>query len=653
MGICLVLAAGCGERAAGRSWVHSLTLVGVRHVDRDDLEGKLAVEKTSWIPLAPKHYLDPFTLELDRKRVESFYQLHGFYRAHVTALEVKQRDPSSVDVRIVIEEGPATKIGKVSLDGVDVLASDRPKVIEGFDFQRGQVFDDERFTRSVERMEAELKALGYAWERVAATAEVNRDTATANLTVSVSPGQKTVIGKISSTGNFTDARRLEIHSGLLIGDLLTPDGIEAARGKLYNLGVFSSVKADYAPLTGRPGEAEVTLHVQEGPLRELRLGGGFGLEFQRTEVRLRGIYTRRNFLGGLRTVRLTLEPAWVAIPAFWNLQKQGPAGKVEVQFTQPDLFFPLDQLKITAAYSLGIDYAYQYHGPSTQVAYARPFFHDKLHLSLSWNLQFLFFFNTDPAILANPEQARRLLGFTDPYRLGWWQQDVVLDLRDAPLDPHKGAYLSFTVEEGGAYAGGAFQYEKLQPEARAYVPLGKRVVVAARVEAGQIYVQGDLGSPITRRFFLGGPDSHRGFGYDRLSTQLPSGLPGVPALPIGGDQMFLGQAELRVSVAQLFGYWLEAAAFLDAGDVSAPSCQSSTTSPTACSALGPASASHLDLARLHYATGGGLRYKTVIGTIRADLGVRLNRLAPTESDGTPNPDPGSRFAFHISIGEPF
>jgi len=64
-------------------------------------------------------------------------------------------------------------------------------------------------------------------------------------------------------------------------------------------------------------------------------------------------------------------------------------------------------------------------------------------------------------------------------------------------------------------------------------------------------------------------------------------------------------------------------------------------------------ADRLDLARLHYASGGGLRYKTLIGTVRADVGVRLNRTSAMEPDGTPNPDPGSRVAFHLSIGEPF
>jgi outer membrane translocation and assembly module TamA len=109
-------------------------------------------------------------------------------------------------------------------------------------------------------------------------------------------------------------------------------------------------------------------------------------------------------------------------------------------------------------------------------------------------------------------------------------------------------------------------------------------------------------------------------------------------LPVGGDEMFLTQVELRVKVVRLFGAWLELAGFVDAGDVAAP-----TGLP----------ADRIDLSRLHYASGGGLRYKTLIGTIRADVGVRLNRVVAMELDGRTNPDPGSRVAFHLSIGEPF
>ena len=61
---------------------------------------------------------------------------------------------------------------------------------------------------------------------------------------------------------------------------------------------------------------------------------------------------------------------------------------------------------------------------------------------------------------------------------------------------------------------------------------------------------------------------------------------------------------------------------------------------------------NLDLTKLHVAVGGGLRYRTIIGTIRFDLGVRLNRLEEL-TDTLENPDPGQRIAYHISIGESF
>jgi outer membrane protein assembly factor BamA len=153
------------------------------------------------------------------------------------------------------------------------------------------------------------------------------------------------------------------------------------------------------------------------------------------------------------------------------------------------------------------------------------------------------------------------------------------------------------------------------------------------VEYGQLFTQGELGSPITRRFYLGGPDSHRGFGYDRLAPQVPSGQPGV-ALPVGGDKMVLAQAELRSDLWRFGGNWLAMALFLDAGDATA-------------------SGDKLDVTQLHYATGGGLRIKTALGVLRTDLGVRLNRLAAAQPDGASNPDPGHPVAFHVSFGQAF
>src|SRR5262249_6999678 len=161
---------------------------------------------------------------------------------------------------------------------------------------------------------------------------------------------------------------------------------------------------------------------------------------------------------------------------FWNIARQGPGGAAEAQLMQPDGPWPTAILTTTAGYDLGIDYAYQFHGPRLQLALAQPLWHDKVQLQLSYNFQSLFFFATDPAILDNPAQAGRLYGYVDPYRLGFVQQLVTLDLRDRPLDARRGVYAAVAAEEGGAWSLGEFQYQKVQPELRGYVPLGERVV---------------------------------------------------------------------------------------------------------------------------------------------------------------------------------
>ena len=69
----------------------------------------------------------------------------------------------------------------------------------------------------------------------------------------------------------------------------------------------------------------------------------------------------------------------------------------------------------------------------------------------------------------------------------------------------------------------AFDYQLLLAEGRGYLPLG-RLTAAARVQFGHIFTQGES-SPITRRFYAGGANSHRGFNYNRLSQQVPACAP--------------------------------------------------------------------------------------------------------------------------------
>jgi outer membrane translocation and assembly module TamA len=97
---------------------------------------------------------------------------------------------------------------------------------------------------------------------------------------------------------------------------------------------------------------------------------------------------------------------------------------------------------------------------------------------------------------------------------------------------------------------------------------------------------------------------------------------------VGGEALFQTNLEVRLRLFHLFDEWVSCVLFSDGADVTR-------------------SLGGLDLIRLHWASGAGLRYDTPIGPIRFDVGFRLNRRGAAE------PDPGEWIAFHLSIGESF
>jgi translocation and assembly module TamA len=679
--LCL-LASACAtsEQANGRPWVHRLSLAGVKSVSASDLREKIALQETGsgwWLPLATRRYLDPFTLLADQARIEAYYHAHGFFGARVLGARVTPYRPGAVDVAVTVDEGAPTKIRSVGVRGLPALAPGES--LGHLHLHRGNRFDHELYLGQKQALVDHLKQLGFAWAAVDGEVRVDRDAGSADIRLTARPGVRARFGDVTVRGaQHLDTGELTVHAGVPSGERFDPAALDEARGRLESLRLFSQVLVTVAPHPGDRERADVAIALEEAPRHQVELGGGIGVEPQRYDGHLQLTHTTRGVAGSLATLRLKLEAGYVAFPPslveFYNVQQHGPVAGAEARLARPDLPFRLGQVSATVGFDLGIEYAYQYYGPRTQLGWTQSLWHDRVKTGLSFNWQLLEFFSTVTALgqvaLSDPATAGRLFGYVSPYRLGWWQEDVALDLRDRPLEARRGVYLALSAEEGGDFAGGAFAYEKLLPEARVYFPLWRGGTLALRGQYGRMFGQGELGTPITRRFYLGGSASHRGFGYNRLSQQVwscPAGAPptvgcggnaALPGVPIGGDEMLLVQAELRAQVASFGGgAGLGLVAFLDGGDVAAPSCGASAAQCTlpasaAQTAVLSVASRSVQVGNLHWAAGGGLRIHIGdFGTLRLDVGVRLNRTDP------PNPDPAfhwyDRVAAHVSFGEAF
>jgi len=201
--------------------------------------------------------------------------------------------------------------------------------------------------------------------------------------------------------------------------------------------------------------------------------------------------------------------------------------------------------------------------------------------------------------------------------------DVQQSTADSLLNAHRGYQLAFHAEQAGHYWPGDFNYTAFSADARHYLPLSETLTLARRVQIGNIRPQGDAEEnvPFSKRFFLGGATSIRGWGRYEVSPLSESGQ------PYGGDSMFAFSEEVRKSFSKNLGGVL----FLDAGNVWAESWS-------------------IRLNDLRYAIGPGIRYQTPIGPIRFDLGYQLNPIPGLLVDGEPQT---RRWRLHFSIGQAF
>jgi outer membrane protein assembly factor BamA len=194
---------------------------------------------------------------------------------------------------------------------------------------------------------------------------------------------------------------------------------------------------------------------------------------------------------------------------------------------------------------------------------------------------------------------------------------------DNLLNAHRGYQIAFHAEEAGRLLPGTFNYYATSIDGRHYLPFGDKIVVASRVQVGNIRPVGldQVNVPFAKKFFLGGATSIRGWGRYEVSPLSESGL------PIGGDSMFALSEEVRAVLRGNLG----AVLFVDAGNVWA-------------------SSGGINLSDLRFAVGPGLRYQTPVGPIRFDFGWQLNPIPNLLVNGQVT---DRRWRMHFSIGQAF
>ncbi|MGE5244104.1 MAG: outer membrane protein assembly factor BamA [Betaproteobacteria bacterium] len=614
----LVLAVGvlfgaCQDK--GTVTVHSLTFKGVQSVDESALRTALATRTGSWLPWGKKTYFDRQRYDADLKRIRAFYADRGYPDARVTDTQVSlNKAQTAVDLTITVDEGKPVIVKAVDFSGFDgIPPAHLEQIRKSMPLKIGRPRDRQAVISTHELALNELRDHGYPYAKVTTSENDGPDGKEATITFASEPGPLSHFGPVEIAGNQNVGDNV-IRRELTYkpGDLYRRSLVQESQRRLYGMELFQFVNVQVLEPEAQNPEVRTRVTVAESKNQRVTFGVGYGTE---EKARVDGGYHDLNFLGGARTA---------GAHARWSSLDRG----VRLDFNQPYLFHP--------HFSLGAEGQQWYtYAPAYRsiVTGGKATLTHRSDLRSSWSVSMTSEYDSS-AIASDALTDLKLrndlisLGL-DPTtgrqdgQLNALAFDLQRSTADSLLNARRGYQLALHTEEAGKLVSGTFNYFAVSADGRLYWPISGKLVWANRLQLGSIDPAGGVRGnvPFSKRYFLGGATSIRGWGRYEVSPLSGSGL------PIGGDSMAAFTSELRMTLGAKLG----AVVFLDAGNV----WNDAWT---------------IKAGDLRYAAGPGLRYETPIGPVRFDFGYQLNPIPGLLINGEPQT---RRWRIHFSIGQAF
>ena len=597
--------------------------------------------------------LDRAALEGDGEALQLWLERQGYFDAHFDGWEVTthgspQRRLRPVTLRGTITEGEASHIRRVSISGIEPKRrSLRRSLRLASTLEVGDVFVSANYTATVAALEQLLGEEGYAFATVSGQVDAWPGQLAVDIEIVIDPGLKSRFGAVEISGVHNVP--MEVVRGALAfeeGDRYSPTALAETRAALFNLGVFSVVNVTPSMANPDSGVVPVKIDVRSTKWRRIKLGPGVEVETGKGTVYGAAEWEHHNLFHRLWHFKQGARVGLAAVAAqdahtralSASQLTVAPIADLTTALSVPHAIGASWSVDADARVQLGIEPGYQFFSPELAPGLTwRPrtrFGRDALSLGLAYRLRYFDYFNFTVDIQDIVDSPLGL-DLTDPYLLSALTQHLIVEQRDDPMSPTRGWFASLALSEAGGPVFGSFNFLRSQAEVRAYRSLPTlngwkpRLVVASRLGGGIIvpYGTGPASSvPYAERLYLGGGTTVRGWGANRLGPSVEvtnSSTWATEVLPAGGLFSTFGNFELRKSLAYGFGL----AAFTDVGRVW----------PTA---------ADFSVDSLQWSTGGGLRYATVIGPVRADFGWRLGPQDPAFPDSP-------RWAIHFGLSEAF
>ncbi|MBL0085983.1 MAG: outer membrane protein assembly factor BamA [Ideonella sp.] len=525
--------------------ISDIHIIGAKAFSESTLKDLMDLTPGGWLTWYTKN--DRYSrakLNADLETIRTHYLNRGYLEFNITSTQVTiSPDKQDISITITVQEGQPYVVTAVKLQG-DFLGKDDE--FRNLVFIRpGQPYRAAEVTNTTKAFTDRFGIYGYAFARVEAKPEIDRETGQVALTLVAEPQRRVYVRRIDVAGN-TRTRDEVVRREFRQLESSWYDGqrIKLSRERVDRLGYFKDVGVDTNEVANSPDQVDLVVGVTEKPTGNLQLG----LTFSQTDkfaiaasIKQDNVFGSGNYLG----VEVNTS----------KYQRSLVFSSVDPYFTVDGISRSIDLFYRTSRPYNSLGDQYQITNPGGSVRFGVPFTeYDTVFFGVGLE-------QTNIGATAGiPNQYfdyRFRYGPTStslPLTVGWAR-----DQRDSALTPSAGKFQRVNLEWSAA---GDVRYLRSNLQYQQYFPVWSKMTLMVNGELGYGKGLGGRPYPVFKNFYGGGLGSVRVFEQGSLGVIDPTGA------YIGGASRLNFNSELYFPVPGTGNdKSLRIFAFADAGNV--------------------------------------------------------------------------------------
>lgn len=508
----------------------------------------------SWITGAGK--FDEKMFKEDLVALRKFYRDSGYLDCEIdeSNISIDFISDDEINITIPVVEGKLYYLGEFSVENATVYTTD--ELLGEVRLKPGDPFSPQGVDDAATAIREYYTSNGYLDSNVRAERVPNMETRQIDVVFRVRESEKFYVESIKVEGNTKSKARVIIRElALSPGDVFDRRRMEVSQRRLQNTSFFEDVRLNPEP-TNVPGRKDLGVTVREGRTGNFTFGAGFGsvesavLYFEVSQGNFDLFNWRSGFQGDGQKFRFRASigtdsnQILIAFEEPWLFEQRLAFG-VEIYRTESD-YNSSDYNELRTGFEL----------------YLRRRLFELVEGRLSYRLEEVEIFDVDSnpdadGAIENPDGSISNDGVADVFQAAEGTDIVskvgltlLRDSRETLIFTRKGNRSTIDFEYAGV--GGDVNYYKLEGRTAHFIPTfdayDQSLSIIAR--AGSITPFGDSDDvPFYDRFYLGGPDTLRGFDYRDVGPRDPDDEEEA----VGGNSYSMVSFEYGFRIAEPLG----------------------------------------------------------------------------------------------------